>query len=121
MASESGKTGGWQGNFWLILIIFTIFYWCREAWYSKIRYAVQYGVSYTQVTKPNEPHDCDWLTAPIGNKNCHYDPQVLTVRTATSTTGKPIVSYDDGKTWSDNDSQPPIEPSVFIAWQKIDD
>jgi hypothetical protein len=121
MAGEAGKTGERRDNLWFALSAFAIFYGCTEAWHSKTKYAVQYGVSYTQVTKSKEPHDCDWLTAPVGDKNCHYDPQARTVRTATSTTGKPIVSYDDGKTWSPNDSLPPAEPAVYITWQKIED
>jgi len=119
--SESNKTGEWWGDLWKLLIIWMIWQAIEGAWHSKFRYAVQYWVPYKQVTEPNQPHDCDWLTAPLGSKNCHYDPQVQTIRTATSTTGRPIVSFDDGKTWVINDRVPPLEPSVFITWTRVDD
>lgn len=121
MAGDSGRKSEWQSSLMIILAGWLIFHWADAAWHSKIRYVLQYDVNYAQVIKPNEPHNCDWLAAPIGDKNCHYEPQVQTIRTTTSTAGKPIVSYDDGKTWVANDGVPLAERGVFITWQKIDD
>lgn len=76
MASESYKTSDFLSPLFTVLFILAIIDWGSDAWHSKARYAVQYGVSFAHVTKQNKPHDCDWLTAPMGKKNCHYDPQV---------------------------------------------
>ena len=71
-----------------------------RVWHSKVRYGIQYDAATSKVSTSNMPHDCDFLAAPLGSKYCHYDREVTTLRWATSTTGDPIVSYDDGKTWS---------------------
>jgi hypothetical protein len=98
---------------------------------SKLGYFLKYSTlvgssgswktaSYEQVTVSPQPHDCEWGSAPLGAKHCHYEAQVLTVRTATSTDGvTPIVSYDEGKTWNVNTDH--AEPSVFISWNKVDE
>jgi hypothetical protein len=57
-------------------------------------------VSSDKVTVADKPHDCNFLAAPLGAKYCEYERSVLVVRWATSTSGTPIISYDDGKTWS---------------------
>jgi len=111
------------------VVCFAIFYFvyigCSAAWHSKARYAMQYGVAYDKVYKSNKPHDCDFLAAPIGEKNCHYDADVQkkSVRTAVTTTGNPIVSYDNEQNWYLNDSNPPAKPesSVTVAWQKVEE
>jgi hypothetical protein len=71
---------------------------------------------------------CAFLSSPLGEKYCHNERQVSTRRWATSTTGNPIVSYDDGKTWSvftpDATATVPKVPTVqevHISWKKIDD
>jgi hypothetical protein len=117
MASESKSGGEWG---WIIPCLF-LGWLFGDVWHSKLRYVIQYQVSYDQVVKAKRPHDCDWLTAPLGDKNCQYEPQVQTVRTAISTTGSPIVSYDDGKTWSANEGVPPVKNGVYISWQKTDE
>jgi hypothetical protein len=35
-------------------------------------YAVKYDVPVSHVIVEPEPHDCDFLHAPIGDKDCHY-------------------------------------------------
>ena len=108
----------------IILVICVAFFWSlvvEPAWHSRLRYSVQYGVSYSSVTKLKKPHTCDFLTGPIGNKNCSYEPQVTTVRTAISTEGKPIVSFDDGQHSVLNDGSPLVKPSLTIYWKKIDE
>jgi hypothetical protein len=47
--------------------------------------------------------------------------KVLTGRD--TTTNRPIVSYDEGKTWAWNDDGTPVLPSktVYVMWKKVDD
>jgi len=86
------------------VVCFAIFYFvyigCSAAWHSKARYAMQYGVAYDKVYKSNKPHDCDFLAAPIGEKNCHYDADA-----------------------QKDDSNPPAKPesSVTVTWQKVEE
>lgn len=65
------------------------------------------------------PHDCDFLTAPLGQKNCRYNKRVLTVRVQTSASNARLVSYDEGQTWQKAD--PSIKPAIFVSWEKIPD
>jgi len=95
--------------------------WLGDGWHSPLRYSIQYGVPLSEISKPEKPHDCDFLTAPLGIKNCRYDLHEQIVKTAMSTTGVPIVSYDEGKTWAFNNGSPPVKPQVILMWEKIDE
>jgi hypothetical protein len=98
------------------------------AWHSKARFYMQYGLTrglnWEEVTKEKEPHDCEWLKAPLGDKYCHYDAVVSSVRISKdSKTGNPIWSSDDGKTWSWYDAASPsrVMPHVYVGWEKVED
>ena len=44
----------------------------------KLWYSVQYQVAYSNVSMPGrQPHDCDFLKAPIGDKLCSYQREVV--------------------------------------------
>jgi hypothetical protein len=107
------------GYLFLAVVAWLIFF---GGWHSKLRYSLEYGVHYDQVRTGQKPHDCDWETAPLGKKNCHYEAEVMTlIRTSVGREGQPIVSYDDGKTWVLNNMSPPAEPSVMMFWNKVQD
>jgi hypothetical protein len=53
--------------------------------------SLQYNTS-TVVYDSQRPHDCDFMHAPIGNKDCHYER----------------VYYKDGKV-------------LHVGWNKVDD
>jgi hypothetical protein len=83
-------------------------------------YAWKYDVADSRVVIDKQPHNCEWETAPLGAKHCHYEAQVQWTRTGTGTDGvTPLVSYDGGKTWTENTSH--AEPSVFVSWMKIEE
>ena len=103
----------------MLVCVVVLCFLADSAWHSKFRYSVQYHVPISSVTKLEKPSDCDFLTAPIGNKGCHYEPEVATVRTGHNAAGERFVSYDDGKTWTPNDSIPAIKAGVFVSWNKI--
>jgi hypothetical protein len=99
-----------------------------ELWHSKWRYALSYGVTSDKVQINSHPHDCAFLAPPLGDKYCHYERVVSTLRWATSTTGHPIVSYDEGKTWNEfspdaNTTVPQFNTveQVYINWEKKED
>lgn len=95
----------------------------------KVRYVAMYEVSANKVFIADKPKLCDWGHAPIGDKSCHYEPVVNLTRWANSTAGKPIVSYDNGKTWELVTSTEDIPaaarklPSKFVTvfWEKQED
>ena len=66
-----------------------------------------------------KPHGCEFLTAPIGAKHCHYEAIVMTRRVGRSQAGERIVSYDEGKTW--RPATPSDEPWLFVTWDRVED
>jgi hypothetical protein len=98
------------------------------AWHSKARYSFQYQTDFNRISISKMPHNCDFLAAPLGAKYCHYERTVSTVRWATSAAGEPIVSYDEGKTWTVfTPENPQAVPkgstiqSVVVSWVKKDE
>jgi hypothetical protein len=131
-------------NTWVWSAVFFViaFSWIPDTWHSKLRYSLQYGVSYSQVTIGKKPTDCTFLRAPMGDKDCHYDREVSTIKvetnqwggqsiswddgktwtqTATGQSGVPIKSEDNGKTWSADFVPPHMEPEVDVGWMKVDE
>jgi hypothetical protein len=128
--SDQKQKSTWGGGTgWLVTVL--LLWFAFDPWHSKLRYSLQYRVAYGDVTKANEPHDCDFFKAPIGNKECHFEIQVGTVRAASDTNGKPILSIDEGVTWfyqHDPDTPYTGAPvgtahvtTVNLTWEKIKD
>lgn len=94
-------------------------------------YSITEDAPIDKVTVEKKPHDCEFSAAPLGEKNCHYEKIVDKVMWATSTKGEPVVSEDDGKTWtvatwakepgSPKFPQYPTTRSVYISWKKVQD
>jgi len=55
-------------------------FWDTEP-FIKWRVALQYGnkplAHWPTVTLDKQPHDCDFWTAPVGVKHCHYERVVI--------------------------------------------
>ena len=68
------------GVFALLVSPFVALFWDVDA-FVKLRVALQYGdkpfAHWPTVTIDKEPHDCDFMTAPIGIKHCHYERVVM--------------------------------------------
>ena len=83
-------------------------------------YAFEYHVPVKDVIVTPKPHDCEWGTAPLGNKNCHYERRIESVRVSKNLrTGEPIVSFNNGRTWEPETI--PTEPSVWVSWDRVED
>lgn len=95
----------------------------------KLKYSRTYEVPVTNIAIEDKPTSCDWTRSPMGNKGCHYQAVVSVTRWSTSIKGKPIVSYDNGKTWDEftvSEDTPKAalkRPSGFVqvGWEKIID
>ena len=75
--------------FVVLAVAFGILYLFDSVWHSKVRYSLQYDVPYSKITIEKEPHDCNFLAAPLGEKYCHYERVIETVHWARS---KPTVN-----------------------------
>ena len=119
----------WSWLQWLGVVVIGLYLWSLpgEVWHSRWRYGLAYGVTSDKVHIADKPHDCALLAVPLGEKYCHHERAVTTLRWATSTAGHPIVSYDEGKTWSEftpdaNVDVPKLATveEVYVSWEKKD-
>jgi hypothetical protein len=102
--------------------------WFNSAWHSKLRYSLQYDVPQDKITMQSKLHDCNFFAAPLGEKHCDYERTVQIIYWSTSTTGSPIASVDDGKTWTTFTPDPGVlvpsyktAEAVYITWDKKSD
>lgn len=65
---------------------------------STFGYAMRYELPDNKVVIERQPHDCEWDSAPIGSKHCHYEK---IVQTETDQNGKVT--------------------AVYVNWQKVQD
>ncbi len=87
---------------------------------SKLRYEIQYDDA--EVTVDDKPHDCEFLTAPMGRKNCSYQKEVsVALFSKDVATGEPIISYDEGETWQWNRGGYTNGGRVHIYWVRTED
>jgi len=63
----------------------------------QLRYAIQYHIPRTRVQVEDEPHECEFDKAPIGNKYCHYEKQVSKIKDDAGRTGGIFVSWNKVK------------------------
>jgi hypothetical protein len=127
------------GNFAVgFLFIIGAGYIFSSSWFDVPWYAVEYSVDPFKVQVGNKPKDCDFMHAPLGRKECHYDAKATAYNAAGDIvggdsapqyrndikTGKAIVSYDDGKTWEwyygANIPDQKIK-TVLVTWSKVTD
>lgn len=102
------------------VICMVIVWWLWESWDNRLSYSVHYNVPMASVEVAPRPHDCEWGSAPLGDKHCKYKELVSAVRVKKSGDGKwSYVSYDEGKTWVNNESH--IQPSVWVSWTKVEE
>jgi hypothetical protein len=109
-----------------------------DSWTNGIWYGAQYKVPFRDVHTSNRPSDCDWTYAPLGKKACYYKAVVGAFNAAgdlvggdnapqygkDTKTGKPIISYDGGKSWrwSSADATPDLSvKSVKVEWIKLNE
>jgi hypothetical protein len=112
---------GWGCLSVILILGVAVWLFMFDGWHSSVRYSVEYGVDLDEVTVDKRPHDCDWGTAPLGSKYCHYETEIFQMITSMSTEGKPIISYDQGKTWRPDNATPPRKSHVTVAWRKVND
>jgi hypothetical protein len=81
-------------------------------------YALKYGVADSRVAIDKRPYNCEWGTAPLGDKHCHYEAQVQWTKIAVAADGvTPLISFDGGRTWTENTAH--LEPSKHSASRTV--
>jgi len=111
--------------------------WLYFVGFNATWYMVEYQVSPDKIHVDAKPKDCNFWRAPLGDQECHYEASATAYNAtgqvvggddapkyAHSTTGKPIISWDKGKTWvlftgADIPDQK-INP-VVVTWSKVKD
>jgi uncharacterized membrane protein len=93
-ALETGKVVFWVGvAVWLLAAAWPYFSVAHPvgSWY-----ALTQGVPVERVSVEQVPHDCEFLTAPMGSKHCHYDAKIITLKGADTPDGKRslVVTYE---------------------------
>ena len=100
------------------LLTFAALIWCivlavDNSTVKTVWYAAEYQISTGKIHVDAKPQDCNFMHAPLGNKDCHYESVVTAYNAAGELvggddapkyshdikTGKPIVSWDGGKSW----------------------
>ena len=106
----------WAGLIWFCAIsAFVWFVWLGD---SKFRYEIQYA----EAVVDDKPHDCEFMTAPLGKKNCSYQKEVsIALFSRDTKKGEPIISFDEGKTWTRNLGGPTKGERVYVSWVKTND
>jgi hypothetical protein len=94
MSASNENVGLW---FSLLLAAGVFLY---VSWDSKPVIAWRFDVDRNHLVVASKPHDCEFLTAPMGEKHCHYKLIVHRVlHSHAESDGGPIYSVDEGKTW----------------------
>lgn len=123
---------GWIG--FLIIVGLVTAWFAFPGWVNNLWYAAEYRVGPSQVHVSARPKDCDWGHAPLGEKGCQYKSTVAAYNAAgevvggdlaptyghDTSTGKPIISYDDGKTWAWFEGDPKVK-AVEVGWVRSTD
>src|SRR5579864_8220552 len=126
---ELWKTGK-KGVTWLVVaaIVGFVLWWLMPSTW-KFKYAIQYMTDSDSVTVENKPYDCDWDTAPLGAKHCHYEAIDVAVNARGEivdgshvklSPNREQISIDDGQTWHDAPANLTIS-KVHVGWDKVMD
>jgi hypothetical protein len=110
-----------------------LYFFTPASWTNAIWYGVEYKVSPSDVSTDAKPSDCDFMHAPLGNKDCSYKAHVKAYNSSgvliggeapqyghDTKTGASIISYDGGKNWTWYASDLPDlkVTSVRVFWLK---
>jgi hypothetical protein len=73
MNQSGSNTSEWEWVFIIIVGTAVLYAVWDSEWFNKTRYSLANDdVTYEHVIVSAKPHDCDFMTAPMGEKNCHY-------------------------------------------------
>lgn len=106
---------------------FLLWWLLPDTW--RIKYAMRYMVDLGNITIESKPHDCDWDSAPLGSKHCHYEMidvamnakgQIVDGSHVKVSTDHNQISIDDGETWHDAAADL-TSSKVHVGWRRVED
>jgi hypothetical protein len=124
--------GGPTMAFLIGIAAFLYFY--DDGWVNSLLYSFKYGVGFSDVYTYSKPSDCNFMLSPVGSKGCYYASRVRLLNAegvevtgenppiygSDPGTGKPLISYDNGKVWQFNEGAPDLKPhSVRVSWVRV--
>jgi hypothetical protein len=78
MADEKSETEEWIGRIGAALIIGLIAFLVVRYAFNAVWYGTKNGVGADRTYVEAKPIDCDYDSAPLGNKGCHYEARETT-------------------------------------------
>ncbi len=121
-----GKKDDWAiGCGCLVLLSFllwgttglAVWLWPDSKWLNELWYSFDRDLKDATVIMNPQPHDCEFLTAPLGSKHCYYKKNVATVRIRTNGSGLREVSTDEGITWKNAGASD--RATIIIWWERV--
>jgi hypothetical protein len=79
----------------------------------RVKYAAEYMLNNDQVFIDRKPHNCEWATAPLGDKHCHYEKVVTVFNRKNEIIAGPAPTNP-----APEDQKP---AKVFVAWERVED
>ena len=76
--STPRRSGEWVANLVGVAVVVGVILLVWAWWSPPSWYALRYGTDTAHVFVQPEPHDCDFLTAPLGIKRCRYEKAIST-------------------------------------------
>lgn len=89
----------------------------ESEWATKWRYSLDSDLNNADYVIEKHRHDCEFLSAPMGDKHCHYDKVVNIIRVRNGSSGREA-SYD-GNSWSP--AEPGSRTTVYVSWNKVEE
>jgi hypothetical protein len=92
-------------------LLFVVWWLLPDDW--QIKYAAEYMLLNDQVIIEHKPHNCEWASAPLGNKHCHYE-KVVTVFNRDNK----IIKGPAPTNPAPADQTP---AKVYVSWERVED
>ncbi|HEV7218669.1 MAG: hypothetical protein ACHP8A_04110 [Terriglobales bacterium] len=109
--------GNISSLWWFLLVMFIVASWpgsSLDRASDRLWYSMKYDCAYTNAKVARRPWDCDWLSAPIGNKGCHYKKAVSSFFGAEQR--KQLM--DQATTLDEKRQYEQTPNSVAVSWEK---
>jgi len=79
------------GVFIVVVVVLGIWEIRDSDWFAKIYAATKYSLPQSKIDiEESRPHDCDFMTAPVGSKHCSYKREYLAEWFTLSKNNQPI-------------------------------
>jgi hypothetical protein len=97
--------------FGIVVLAFVVWWLVPDDW--RIKYAAEYMLDTDRIVIEHKPFNCDWDSAPIGSKHCHYEKLV----TVYNQDDKIIEGPAQANPLPDDQKS----AKVHVGWQRVED